>query len=348
MIEIEYEILDKSDLIVNAVYKGGVTKTLSDEPISKIMKVGNQSGFRRKGSIKNGKIEEVQYVVLFSTRNEKEWPNVINEEEGKFYYYGDNRKENNPLLETKQKGNLVLNKAFEALEKGERKKIPPFFLFEKGNEGRDVIFKGVAVPGIENETNNLKIVNSNNCENYLAAFTILNEYICKREWIEDLINGTEESNYEPIEYKKWKENAEYRGINYKKIEQKLEETETMREVKIRKKQAKLRKEILINYEGQCALCDINKEDLLICSHIAPWAHDEENRLNTKNSILLCSLHDRLFDKGYFTLDENYNIIYGKKTDKIIKTKLEELVFRKPKKDEPGIEFLRYHKKNILK
>ena len=68
-------------------------------------------------------------------------------------------------------------------------------------------------------------------------------------------------------------------------------------------QDKLRKYILDIYEHRCALCDIDKDDLLICSHIVPWGIDEKNRLNPQNAICLCAQHDKLFDKGYFSLDE---------------------------------------------
>jgi putative restriction endonuclease len=123
-------------------------------------------------------------------------------------------------------------------------------------------------------------------------------------------------------------------------------TELTSQTKIRINQSVLRKYVLDNYSHQCALCEINKSDLLICSHIKPWAIDAENRLNPCNAICFCVLHDRLFDKGYFSLDENYQIIFSSKADKSIRDLLLGLKFKVPTKNPPDPEFLRYHYNEI--
>ncbi|MBV4449262.1 HNH endonuclease [Clostridium tyrobutyricum] len=107
-------------------------------------------------------------------------------------------------------------------------------------------------------------------------------------------------------------------------------------------QYKLREYILDIYEHKCALCDIDKDDLLVCSHIVPWRTDEKNRLNPKNAICLCAQHDRLFDRGYFSLDENYNIKYGVKADYKIINLLKHRNFRKPIENLPDKQLLKVH------
>lgn len=113
-------------------------------------------------------------------------------------------------------------------------------------------------------------------------------------------------------------------------------------------QDKLRQYILEIYGHKCALCDIDKDDLLICSHIVPWRIDEGNRLNPKNAICLCAQHDKLFDKGYFSLDENYQIKFGIKADDKIVNLLKGLHFKKPLENEPDKKLLQTHFESYCK
>lgn len=110
----------------------------------------------------------------------------------------------------------------------------------------------------------------------------------------------------------------------------------------------LRDFVLNNYNNQCAICKINKPDLLVCSHIKPWKEDIENRLNPSNAICFCVLHDKLFDRGYFSLDRNYNIIFSSKADSQIKDIVGEQNFKAPVNYKPDILLLDYHHKEICK
>src|SRR5690606_35592708 len=107
-------------------------------------------------------------------------------------------------------------------------------------------------------------------------------------------------------------------------------TESKSEIKVRAYQNKLREIVLDNYNSTCAICEINKTDLLVCSHIKPWFVDKEERLNPKNTICFCVLHDKMFDKGYFSLDSNFKIIFGEKADNQIKELLKTSKFKRPK------------------
>ncbi|WP_289137783.1 HNH endonuclease [uncultured Brevibacillus sp.] len=125
-------------------------------------------------------------------------------------------------------------------------------------------------------------------------------------------------------------------------------TELTTETKVRINQNVLRNHILKNYNYQCALCDINKSDLLICSHIKPWAIDPDNRLNPTNAICFCVLHDRLFDRGYFGLNDHYEVIFSTKSDESERKLLKDSIFKIPKDFPPDPEFLRYHLNEICK
>lgn len=125
-------------------------------------------------------------------------------------------------------------------------------------------------------------------------------------------------------------------------------TESKSDVKVRVYQNKLREIILDNYNYTCSICNLNKPDLLVRSHIKPWAVDKNERLNPQNAICFCVLHDKMFDKGYFSLDSEYKIIFGSKSDEYIKQLLVGLEFKMPKVNEPNISFLEYHYNEICK
>lgn len=92
----------------------------------------------------------------------------------------------------------------------------------------------------------------------------------------------------------------------------LDGTDALIEGKTRIGQLKLRNNILKLYDNQCAFCNISHPKLLVASHIKPWAKSsKEERVDNSNAILLCGTHDKLFDRGFITLDDNFKIIINK-------------------------------------
>lgn len=165
------------------------------------------------------------------------------------------------------------------------------------------------------------------------------------------VDETEDKNYQKAlgiysELITVREEAQKYFSKQKTINKENNPTETSSEIKSRVYQNKLREIVLDNYDCTCAICDINKVDLLVCSHIIPWSFDKKERLNPENAICFCALHDKLFDKGYFSLDSEYKIIYGLKADKQIKKLLTNLKFKVPKENKPNINFLNYHFREI--
>ena len=80
--------------------------------------------------------------------------------------------------------------------------------------------------------------------------------------------------------------------------------------KRRKGQDYFRRMILANYRGRCALTGISVPQLLLASHIIPWADKshKKDRLNPCNGICLSALYDKAFDKGLFTISpDDYTI-----------------------------------------
>lgn len=82
----------------------------------------------------------------------------------------------------------------------------------------------------------------------------------------------------------------------------------VREVKTRVNQSVFRSMVISNYHGKCALTGIDVPELLVASHIKPWAIDKKERLNPENGICLSSLYDAAFDKGLIGFDQDYRMI----------------------------------------
>lgn len=75
-------------------------------------------------------------------------------------------------------------------------------------------------------------------------------------------------------------------------------------------QSIFRKALLLAYDSKCAFCGLNFETALQASHIIPWSKaNKSERLDITNGLLLCATHHKLFDNGWFTVDNTYTIIY---------------------------------------
>src|SRR3989344_9180253 len=105
----KFHELREADLIVDAIYEGGTIGNSSDEPIGKLLKVNNQGGFRYIGSVKG----DIRAIVLYSTMDDVDWPDSLDEETGVFYYYGDNKRHGRELHDTPKRGNLLLKRLFD-------------------------------------------------------------------------------------------------------------------------------------------------------------------------------------------------------------------------------------------
>lgn len=197
-----------SNLTVDAIYEGGTKGDSSDEPIGKLLRVGNQGGFRYFGSVLNS---GVKMIALYSTMDDPDWPDRLDEETGLFYYYGDNKKPGHELHDTPRRGNLLLKQLFDKVHDSgaTRAQVAPIFIFSKAGKGRDVVFRGVAVPGAESVSSTEDLVavwktyGNSRFQNYRAIFTVLDISVVERKWVEDILNDNILSESCPDLWKAW-------------------------------------------------------------------------------------------------------------------------------------------------
>ena len=113
----------------------------------------------------------------------------------------------------------------------------------------------------------------------------------------------------------------------------------------RRGQARIRGLITQTYGGQCAVCDVEDNRLLIASHIVGWAESPEHRGNLSNVICLCRFHDALFEAHYWTLTDDLSPLAAPGvTSHTVRVLLEQMVhFRCPNQFRPAVEFVRAHR-----
>ena len=213
---IPFAQLPLADLVDDAIYESSADGQLAGEPISKLLPgCGNMGGFRV-----SGRGDRKNWVVMFSTGEDRDWPDTLDLNNGQFVYYGDNKTPGHELHDTRAGGNKVLRHAFDRLhdEANPRAEISPFFIFKKfttATGARSVQFKGLAVPGFpglsaaEDLVAVWKSSDGQRFQNYRAVFTVLDVAVIRRDWILDLAVGNNDSEHAPKTWIEWRATGRY-------------------------------------------------------------------------------------------------------------------------------------------
>ena len=130
--------------------------------------------------------------------------------------------------------------------------------------------------------------------------------------------------------------------------------ETENTVKTRINQRFFRKMILASYDGMCCVTGMGVEELLIASHIVPWRTDRENRMNPQNGLCLNALHDRAFDIGLITVNEDFKVQVSDHIRCLPPTVSRLIVeyhnteLKLPRRFIPDQNFLEYHRTQVFR
>lgn len=86
------------------------------------------------------------------------------------------------------------------------------------------------------------------------------------------------------------------------------------EAKQRINQRYFKNSLVQNYSGRCCLTGLRITELLIASHIKPWAacDDGFERIDPRNGLLLNAFHDKAFDRGLITLTKDMEIVVSRR------------------------------------
>ena len=214
-----HEGLPGADLIIDAVYEGAAGGQLSADALSKLLPgTRNLGGFRVAG-----RGHDKKFVVLYTSGEDKDWPDRLDLNTGQFIYYGDNKAPGRELHDTGPGGNRVLRRVLDLLHSTppDRSRIPPFFIFKKYPtpvSARSVQFKGLAVPGFSGLPATADLVavwktsKGQRFQNYQAIFTVLDAPVIDRAWLCDLSDCNSLTSKAPHAWSEWVRKGRYRAL----------------------------------------------------------------------------------------------------------------------------------------
>lgn len=211
---VPFDRLPTADLHVDRVYEGGREGNVGDDPLQRLLPVGNQGGFRYRGSVQR---DDVRLVVLYTSGEDPDWPDSIDPFTGTVSYFGDNKKPGKALHDTQRRGNEILRIMFDRAhgDAVTRALVPPVLVFSKGERGRDVIFRGLAVPGSpavapgDDLVAVWRAVRGERFQNYRGTFTILDEALTPRAWIDEVLDESSLGSPCPVAWRRWVEKGVY-------------------------------------------------------------------------------------------------------------------------------------------
>jgi putative restriction endonuclease len=142
-------------------------------------------------------------------------------------------------------------------------------------------------------------------------------------------------------------------------------TEKLVERKIRLAQHRFALEVLQNCHRTCVFCGFEprslpgQSGLLRASHIKPWAvSTSRERVDVRNGLAACPMHDAAFDQGYLTINGGYRIHRASVLEEsVVKDQgasyyfgaiLQERLLLPEQAKMPAAHYLTYHREHIFK
>jgi hypothetical protein len=233
MKNVSYYEIDFNKLIIDCLYEDSRQpgSPLGGQPLLKIFPgIGNMKGIRVAGRKPHWTL-----YVLTSTEREPDWPDVLDEASGTLTYWGDNRTPGRELHNAA--GNQLFREIFERSTgpRDLRKMVPPGFYFTPGDQGRDVVFRGLLVPKTVQSENTDDLIavwrstNGKRFQNYRAKFSVIDASEINLEWISSILKDDEKHELAPSAWKIWLETGKIqvleapRTLEYRKKSQQIPE-----------------------------------------------------------------------------------------------------------------------------
>ena len=140
------------------------------------------------------------------------------------------------------------------------------------------------------------------------------------------------------------------------------ETTRLVEQSVRLGQHRFARSVLANYGHTCAFCgfapqSLPRHKLLVASHIKPWAYcDDRERLDVRNGVAACGLHDAAFDTGLITVNGGLRVHRARRlklsvkqdpgSDNYFETMLRSELVLPAEAVRPGDPYLEWHQNRI--
>lgn len=125
-------------------------------------------------------------------------------------------------------------------------------------------------------------------------------------------------------------------------------------VLVRRGQAFFRRSVLASYGSCCSFCGLEISELLNASHIIPWSERADLRLDPRNGLALCAIHDRAYDRGFITLTPEFRISVSQRLHASKSSAAQEMLLsfdqmdaRLPSRFAPLPDFLDWHRRYVF-
>ncbi|GCE17538.1 HNH endonuclease [Dictyobacter kobayashii] len=142
-------------------------------------------------------------------------------------------------------------------------------------------------------------------------------------------------------------------------------TEKLVEQRVRLTQHRFAMDVLSNCGRTCVFCGFEprglgeRNGLLRASHIKPWSVSASvERMDVRNGLAACPIHDAGFDQGYLTVDEEYTIrrasvllqsmLSDTGVEHYFGSNVQPRLLLPSQARKPDIEYLRYHQDRIFR
>ena len=135
-----------------------------------------------------------------------------------------------------------------------------------------------------------------------------------------------------------------------KNDQTLTSTEKEVIIKARRGQGLYREKLMQKYNKSCIVTGTNISQVLVASHIKPWAVcDNNERIDVNNGLLLSATFDRLFDSGLITFDKKGKMLVSSMVskDNFEKLHIDDTINYDIKYAQTMEKYLDYHNKVIF-
>ncbi|MEG0034881.1 MAG: HNH endonuclease [Bacilli bacterium] len=173
---------------------------------------------------------------------------------------------------------------------------------------------------------------------FKGIFSVL-RFAAEGNYVELIKNSSIEVN-DILYYQENKQNEEDRIVEFED-----ENLYNYSQGKIRRFQGLFRKKLLESNERRCMVCGLEFEEILIASHIKPYSLCEDAResCDVDNGLILCPLHDALFDKGFISFNNKGEIIISEKLKESNWEQLNFSKFNKIEMNEKKEKFMSFHR-----
>jgi hypothetical protein len=164
--------------------------------------------------------EGVKLVVLYTSGENPDWPDALDEKTGLFTYYGDNRSPGRLLHETSRSGNIILRDTFAAAHADEvaRQQVLPCYSQKLTPEAATSCSRGPLAPGADTlaADDDLQAIwrstGGQRFQNYRVAFTVLDTPVVSRPWIDQVLAGHPLGDLCPPAWAEWVRGRAYRTL----------------------------------------------------------------------------------------------------------------------------------------